>query len=418
MSILVIGVNHRSAPLALLERVTLAPDAIGKAVAGLAARDNVREVAVLSTCNRTEVYAVTEMFHGAYADIRDFLCDIGHLAPDELHPYLFAQHDDAAVAHLFEVASGLDSAVIGESEILGQVRQAWEIAQSEGGTRGSLNLLFRHALTVGKRARTETGIGRGTASVSHAAVEMAVDQLGGLEGRRVLVVGAGTMGEGVAIALHRAGAGEILVANRSADRGAELADRVGGVAIGFDRLGAAIGVADLVLTCTGSGEPILTVDFIASVRPAGRPLLIVDIAVPRDVESGVAELANVRILDLDDLRDWADRGRSHRMVEAERVREIVREEVERFSQQATALQAAPLVTAMRDHAENVRAAELERFTSRFAALDDAERDAVDALTRSIIAKLLHQPSLRLKQQAGTPQGERNAAAVVDLFDLG
>ena len=190
MSILVIGVNHRSGPLALLERVTLAPDAIGKAVVGLAARDNVREVAVLSTCNRTEVYAVTEKFHGAYADIRDFLCDIGHLAPDELHPYLFAQHDDAAVAHLFEVASGLDSAVIGESEILGQVRQAWEIAQSEGGTRGSLNLLFRHALSVGKRARTETGIGRGTASVSHAAVEMAVDQLGGLEGKRVLVVGA------------------------------------------------------------------------------------------------------------------------------------------------------------------------------------------------------------------------------------
>ena len=248
---------------------------------------------------------------------------------------------------------------------------------------------------------------------------MAVDQLGGLEGKRVLVVGAGTMGEGVAVALHRAGAGEILVANRTAERGSELADRVGGVAIGFDRLGAAIGDADLVLTCTGAGEPILTVDFLADAcdRRHG-PLLIVDIAVPRDVEAAVTELPNVRILDLDDLRDWADRGRAHRMVEAERVREIVREEVERFAQQVTALQAAPLVTAMREHAENVRAAELERFTSRLAELDDAERDAVDALTRSIIAKLLHQPSLRLKEQAGTPQGERNAAAVVDLFDLG
>jgi glutamyl-tRNA reductase len=418
MSILVIGVNHRSGPLALLERVTIAPDAIGKAVVGLADRDNVREVAVLSTCNRTEVYAVTEKFHGAFADIRDFLCDIGHLAPDELHPYLFTQHDDNAVSHLFEVASGLDSAVIGESEILGQVRQAWEVAQSEGGARASLNLLFRHALGVGKRARTETGIGRGTASVSHAAVEMAVDQLAGLEGKRVLVVGAGTMGEGVAVALHRAGAGEILVANRSAERGSELADRVGGVAIGFDRLGEAIAVADLVLTCTGAGEPLLTVDFLANVRPTSRPLLIVDIAVPRDVEAAVSELSNIRILDLDDLRDWADRGRSHRMVEAERVREIIREEVERFAQEVTALQAAPLVTAMRDRAETVRAAELERFASRLAALDDAERDAVEALTRSIVAKLLHQPSLRLKQRAGTPQGERNAAAVVDLFDLG
>ena len=161
--------------------------------------------------------------------------------PTSCIPHLYAQHDDAAVAHLFEVASGLDSAVIGESEILGQVRQAWEIAQSEGGARTSLNLLFRHALSVGKRARTETGIGRGTASVSHAAVEMAVDLLGGLEGKRVLVIGAGTMGEGVAVALHRAGAGEILVANRTAERGSELADRVGGVAIGFDRLSSAIG---------------------------------------------------------------------------------------------------------------------------------------------------------------------------------
>ena len=418
MSILVIGVSHRSGPLELLERVTLTPDAIGKSVVGLAARDNVREVAVLSTCNRTEVYAVTEKFHGAYADIRDFLCDIGHLAPDDLHPFLFTQHDDAAVTHLFEVASGLDSAVIGESEILGQVRQAWEVAQAEGGARTTLNLLFRHALSVGKRARTETGIGRGTASVSHAAVEMAVDQLEGLGGKRVLVVGAGTMGEGVAVALHRAGAGEILVANRSAERGSVLADRVGGVAIGFDRLGEAIAGADLVLTCTGAGQPILTVDFLATVRTPSRPLLIVDIAVPRDVEAAVAELANIRILDLDDLRDWADRGRSHRMVEAERVRVIVREEVERFAHEVTALQAAPLVTAIRDHAETLRAAELDRYTSRLAGLDDAERDAVDALTRSIVAKLLHQPSLRLKQRAGTPQGERNAAAVVDLFDLG
>ena len=301
-------------------------------MAGLAARDNVREVAVLSTCNRTEVYAVTEKFHGAYADIRDFLCDIGHLAPDELHPYLFAQHDDAAVAHLFEVASGLDSAVIGESEILGQVRQAWEIAQSEGGARGSLNLLFRHALSVGKRARTETGIGRGTASVSHAAVEMAVDQLGGLEGqagarRRRRHHGRGRR-------RSRCTVPEPARSSSPTDRpsaASELADRVGGVAIGFDRLGAAIAVADLVLTCTGSGEPILTVDFLASVRPPATPAADRRHRRAPRRRARVAELPNVRILDLDDLRDWADRGRSHRMVEAERVREIVREEVERFA---------------------------------------------------------------------------------------
>ena len=417
MSILVIGVNHRSGPLSLLERVTLAPDAVPKAVTALSARDNVREVAVLSTCNRTEIYAVTEKFHGAYADIRDFLCDLGGFPADELHPFMFAEHDDAAVAHLFEVAAGLDSAVIGESEILGQVRQAWEVAQAEGASRLTLNLLFRHALGVGKRARSETGIGRGTASVSHAAVELAVDRLGDLEGRRVLVIGAGAMGEGIAVALHRSGASEILVANRSAERGQTLAERVSGVAIGFDRLAEAIGVADLVLTCTGSGEPVLTSDFVSLARSPSRPLLIVDIAVPRDVDAAVAELPNVTVLDLDDLRDWADRGRSHRMGELERVRSIVREEVERFELEATALQAAPLVSAIRERAESFRRSELERYASRLAGLGDAERDAVEALTRGIVAKLLHHPSVRLKQQAGTPQGERNAAAVADLFDL-
>lgn len=418
MSILAIGVNHRSGPLSLLERVALGPDAVPKVVAGLAARDNIREVAVLSTCNRLEIYAVTEKFHGAYADIRDFLCDLGGLSAEDLLPYLFAQHDDAAVAHLFEVAAGLDSAVVGESEILGQVRQSWETAQAEGGSRTTLNLLFRHALEVGKRARTETGIARGTASVSHAAVEMAVDHLGSLDGRRVLVIGAGAMGEGITVALHRAGAGEILVANRTADRGAELADRVDGLAVGFERLAEAFGVADLVLTCTGAEEPIVTADLLSLSRSATRPLLIVDVALPRDVDPTVSELANVTVFDLDHLRDWADRGRSHRLGEVERVRDIVREEVARFEHEATALQATPLVTAIRQHAETIRAAELDRFASRLASLAPEQRDAVEALTRGLVAKLLHHPSVRLKQQAGTPQGERNAAAVADLFDLG
>jgi glutamyl-tRNA reductase len=356
MSILVIGVNHRSGPLSLLERVSLQPDEARKAVAGLAMRDNVREVAVLSTCNRTEVYAVAEKFHGAYADIRDFLCDVGGFAPDDLHAHLYTEHDDAAVAHLFEVAAGLDSAVLGESEILGQVRQAWELAQAEGGSRTTLNLLFRHALSVGKRARTETGIGRGTASVSHAAV-------------------------------------------------------------GVDEVAGAIAVSDLVLTCTGAGTPVLT-EHVVCAHGRERPLLIVDIAVPRDVEPAVRELPGITVLDLDDLRDWADRARANRLDEAERVRVLVRDEVERFAVESTALQAAPLIASMHERAESVRSSELERFASRLTGLDATHRDAVEALTRSIVAKLLHQPSVRLKQQAGSPQGERNAAAVADLFDLG
>ena len=195
MSILVVGVNHRSGPLALLERLTVAPDRVAKAVNGLALRDNVREAALLSTCNRTEVYVVAERFHGAFGDVRDFLCELGELSIDELTPHLISQYDDAAVGHLFEVAAGLDSAVLGESEILGQVRSAWDVARVEGAARSTLNLLFRSAIETGKRARHETAIGRGTASVSHAAVEMITDVVGDIAGRRVLIIGAGQMGE-------------------------------------------------------------------------------------------------------------------------------------------------------------------------------------------------------------------------------
>jgi len=420
MSILVIGVNHRSGPLSLLERVTISPDRLGKAVAGLALRDNIREAVVLSTCNRTEIYVVAELFHGAYGDVRDFLCELGDLTVDELTPHLYSQHDAAAVAHLFEVAAGLDSAVLGESEILGQVRGAWESAKNEGAARSTLNLLFRLAVGTGKRARSETGIGRGTASISHAAVEMITDVVGDLQGNRALVIGAGTMGEGVAVALHRAGGADILVANRSPERGVALAERVGGVAVGLDRLPEAIAAADVIVACTGAGEPFLTEDLIREARSGHRSsasLHIVDIAVPRDVEPGVASFPGITVLDLDDLRDWADRGLSHRAGEAERVREIVGEEVENFLVESTARQAAPLVASMRETAGRIRASEIERFANRLAGLTEVERESVETLTRAIVAKLLHEPSVRLKAQAGTPKGERNAAAVRDLFDL-
>lgn len=418
MSILVIGVNHHSGPLSVLERVALPVDQLPKAVTGLAGRDNVREVVVLSTCNRTEIYAVAEKFHGAYADIRDFLCDLGNISPDDLHPHLYSEHDDAAVRHLFEVAAGLDSAVVGETEILGQLRQAWEIAQREGGARTTLNLLFRHAIGVGKRARTETGIARGTTSVSHAAVEMAVDHHGSIEGRRVTVVGAGAMGEGIAVALHGAGVGDVRVVNRTPERGRSLAERINGVALGIDGLIEAIDASDVVLTSTGSGTPIVTPELMRQIPRRGRPLLFVDIAVPRDIAQGVAELADVTVLDLEDLSAWADRGRAQRLGEVDQVLQIVGEEVERFAVESAALQAAPLVAALRQRAETHRAAELDRYAKRLAHLDDTQRELIESITRGIVAKLLHEPSVRLRNQAGTPQGERNAAAVADLFDLG
>jgi len=419
MSIVVIGVNHRTAPIDLLERVSVSGPELAKAITGLVSRANIREAAVLSTCNRTEVFAVAERFHGAYADIRDFFCELGGMQPDELHPHLYSQHDDAAVSHLFEVAAGLDSAVLGESEILGQVRSAWEIAQAEGGTKATLNLLFRHAIETGKRARTETSIGRHTASVSHAAVEMAHERLGGIAGRRVLVVGAGEMGEGIAVALVGAGATDITVTNRTQARAAQLAQRVSGNIVPFSQLGAALREADVLLTCTGAGTIIIDHELVVAARLGiSSPLLVVDIAVPRDVAADVEQAPDVTLLNLDHLRDWAARGIALRAAEADRVRSIVGEEVERFGLEATARQAAPLVAQLHEKADHVRLAELERFANRLASLEPAQRETVEAVTKGIVAKMLHQLSVRLKDDAGTPQGERNAAAVRDLFDLG
>lgn len=418
MSIVVIGVNHRTSPIALLERVAVPHDTLSKAITGLVSRTNIREAAVLSTCNRTEVYAVAERFHGAYADIRDFFCELGGLDPDELHPHLYSQHDDAAVAHLFSVSAGLESAVLGESEILGQVRSAWEAAQAEGGARATLNLLFRHAVETGKRARTETSIGKHTASVSHAAVEMATERLGSLAGKRVLVVGAGEMGEGMAVALVGAGATDITVTNRTEARAMELAQRVGGNIVPFTELGDALARTDVLLTCTGAGTVIIDHELVMAARSnTDTPLLVVDIAVPRDVATDVEHIDGVTVLNLDHLRDWAARGLALRATEAERVRDIVGEEVERFGMESTARQAAPLVAQLYEKAEAVRASELDRFGAKLAGLEPAQRDAVDALTKGIVAKLLHHVSVRLKDDAGTPQGERNSAAVRDLFDL-
>ena len=419
VSIVVFGVNHRTGPLALLERVTIADDAIAKTVHGLMARPNIREVVVLSTCNRTEVYAVAEKFHGAYGDLRDFFCDLGGFSPEELTPHVYSQHDDAAISHLFEVAAGLDSAVVGESEILGQVRSAWERSQHEGGSLSTLNLLFRHAIETGKRARTETSIGRHTASVSQAAVDMARENLGTVEGLTVLVVGAGDMGEGVTIAMADAGISQVLVTNRTIAKAQALADRVSGSVTEFYRLAETLTQADVVVTCTGAGTTVIDVEMVSKAmqQRASRPLFIVDIAVPRDVESDVATIDGVTLLDLDNLRDWAARGQALRAAEAQAVRNIVAEELERFTLELTARQAAPLVALLHARAEVVRLAEIDRLQKKLSSLSDEQQQAVDALTKGIVAKLLHDMSVRLKDDAGTPRGERNSAAVRDLFDL-
>jgi glutamyl-tRNA reductase len=415
--VIVVGLNHRTVPLDLLEQMTVPAERLPKALHDLVSREHVTEAVVLSTCNRTEIYCMAEKYHGAIGDVRNSLSETTHVAPEAFAGHLYEYHDAAAVAHLFSVAAGLDSAVIGESEILGQVRQAWEAAAAEGAAGPGLHMLFRHALEVGKRARTETGIGRSMTSVSSAAVALAAERLGSLDGKRVLVLGAGEMGEGMAVALSDAGVAEVSVANRTPERAQTLADRVHGRAVPLFELPTALVEVDVLLTSTGATSVMVEHGDVEEVvaRRAGRELLIIDVAVPRDVDPAAADLPGVTLLDMDDLRAFADAGLAERRREATRARDIVDEEVSRYREASTARQVAPVVSAVREQFEAVRAAEVERLGRRLSA---DELAAVDAATKAVVAKLLHEPTVRLKDAAGSVRGERLAEALRELFDLG
>jgi glutamyl-tRNA reductase len=419
VSLVAIGLNHRTAPLDLLERMTIVDADLPKALHALQSRPHITEAVVLSTCNRTEVYAYVERFHGAYQDIRDTLSELCHLMPEAFSDHLYAHYDTDAVRHLFSVVSGLDSAVLGESEVLGQVRRAWEGAQNERVAGSAIGPLFRHALEVGKRVRTDTSIGRHTTSVSYAAVAMASARLGGLDGRNVLVLGAGEMGEGMITALADAGVAGISIANRTWEHAVDLAARVGGSAVRMAELPSALERADLLLTSTGATSMIVESSDVAAIMQsrAGRPLLIVDIALPRDVDPTAAQLDGVTLLDMDDLKAFADAGVRERRREVAAVTSIIDEELDRFTSYSTAREVAPLIGSLHERAEQIRCEECDRLGAKLAGLDDKSRQAVEALTKGIIGKLLHEPTVRLKDAAGTARGERLADTIRELFDL-
>jgi glutamyl-tRNA reductase len=419
VSVVVIGLNHRTAPLDLLERMAIGDGQLPKALHDLCTRPNLSEALVLSTCNRTEVYAVAERFHGAYSDIRGFLADFSYLPPDEFADHLYVHYDTAAVSHLMSVTAGLDSAVLGESEVQGQVKQAWERAREQGTAGPALNLLLRHALEAGKRARTETAIARHIASVSQAAVAMAGERLGDIAGSTVLVLGAGEMGEGTAVALAGAGAGRVLVANRTPARAKELAARVGGEPVPLAEVPDRLADADVLLTSTGSRVPLLEQTDVAPVMAArpDRPLLVVDIAMPRDVDPGVGEVPGVTLLDMDDLRRFAAAGVAERRREVAAVEAILNQEIDRYLGATSAREVAPMIVALRQRAEAVRAAELERFRGRYDDLDTRQLDLVEAVTKGLVAKLLHQPTVVLKDAAGSARGDRLVAALRELFEI-
>jgi len=418
VSLIVVGLNHRTAPVDLLERMTVPEDQLAKVLHDLSAREHLLEVVVLSTCNRTEVYARCTHFHPAVGDVSAFLSSYSGAELEEFADLLYTYYDEAAVAHLFSVAAGLDSMIVGEGEILGQVREAWQAAVREG-TAPQLAGLFRHAVESGKRVRTETGIGRHPVSIPSAAVTVATEHLGSLEGARVLVVGAGHMGTGLASTLRSRGVEEVVIANRTFARAEEAAARVEGRPIPLNEIADTLVDVDVVLSSTASSQVLIeraTIEMVMACR-SGRPLLIVDVALPRDVDPGVREVNDVTLLDLDDLKEYAQRSADRRRREIGKVREILAAQIDRYRADRAGREVAPLVTSLHDLGETVRQGELSRFRAKLEQLDPDQRTVIEALTQGIVNKLLHEPTVRVKDAAGTPRGEYYADALAALFDL-
>ena len=416
MKSVLVGLSHHVAPGELRERVAVAPEAAAALAERLAGSGGGQAEAVcVSTCNRMELYLATRDAAAAEEQAVAALAGLAGMEHEELLPRLYRLRDEAAVMHLFRVAAGLDSMVPGEGEILGQVRDAFEAAP----TGPILDHVFRQALHAGKKVRSETAIGESPASVSSAAAALAQQVFGDLEGRRVLVIGAGKAGELAARALAARGATIASIANRSPERGAAVAELVGAVAVPFDRLDAELEQADVVVAATGAPGIVLRREQVAATLRGrkGRPLFLIDIAVPRDLDPGINDLDGCYLYDIDDLEAVVAASLAGRRREASRAESIIGEEADRYREWKTALDVVPAVAALRARAEEIRLGELERAEGRLAKLDDGERRIVEAITAQIVAKILHLPTVRMKEAAATPNGVLYADALQHLFGL-
>jgi len=424
VSVLVVGLSHRTAPVALLEKVAVSGDALTKLLHDVQQDEHVAETMVISTCNRVEVYTAVERFHAAVNAVTRLLGAHSGVAEEALTPHLYVHYEDRAVQHLFRVACGLDSMVVGEAQILGQVRQALKLGQQEGTVGTALNELTQYALRVGKRAHTETGIDRAGASLIGVGIELAETVLGGpIAGSRALVIGAGSMSALTAATLVRAGVTDIVVANRTFDRGLQLAQSVGGRAVEFGHVARELAGADIVVSCTGAGRLVITADMVAAAmrgREADRPLFLLDLALPHDIDPAVRLVPGVTLVDLESMQESGvgsatrDGGRRAAIEAAER---IVDEEVAAYLEAERAARVTPTVVALRSKAAGVVEAELGRLAARVPEMDRRMRDEVAQTVRRVVDKLLHEPTVRVKRLAAAPGGDHYAQALRELFDL-
>lgn len=417
MSLLVVGLSHRSAPMALLERVTLSSEAAGKLLDDVVAASAVDEAMLLSTCNRVELYASVEKFHPAVAALSDLLARHSGVAFDEMSPFVYVHYEERAVQHLFAVASSLDSMLVGEHQILGQVRAAFRLAQERGDAGSALHDAVEHALHAAKRAHAETAIDAAGTTLVDVGLRAGASRIGELARRRAVVVGAGSMASVAAAALGSASLADLVVVSRTLAHAENLAARVGARASGLAELEHEISAADLVVSCTGAEGFVLRAEVVARAmagRP-GRPLFILDVALPRDVEPAASSVHGVTLLDLDALKPVVDSVTA--VDDVREARRIVDEELAAYVSARAASGVAPTVVALRDKAAQVVAAELHRLERRLPQLDDAARDEIASSVRRVVDKLLHAPTVRVQELAGLAGPQSYPEALRRLFDL-
>lgn len=418
MSLVVLGLSHHTAPLSLLEAVSLGDPARVDLAARIVARENVSEAIVVSTCNRTEVYADAHTFHGAVTDITDSLVETCGVDREVLREHLYVHYEDRAIAHAFTVACGLDSMAVGEAQILGQMRTALRTAQRSGHAGTSLNGLFQQALRVGKRAHAETGIDSVSVSLVEVGIAAVERELGPLPEQRVLVVGAGGMSSLAATTVARFGCAELVITNRTASKAQRLATRLGGAARPLAELREAVAEADVVISCTGSTGVVVDLGLAgdAQVARGGRPQVYIDLALPHDVAPEVASLSNVTVAGLAALGQELSAGETTPQVQE--VADLVIAEVAAYLTTRAAESVAPTVAALRSRAAQVVDRELARLEQRLPAMDDPTRQEVQRAVHRIVEKLLHTPTVRMKERATSGHGDEYAQALRELFDLG
>jgi glutamyl-tRNA reductase len=417
MSLLAVGLNHTTAPVDLRERLAVPREQIGESLSGLVARASLSEVVLLSTCNRVEVYAVQP--DQAPDRIVDALAELRGMQGEVVRRHCFVREQDGAARHIFRVAASLESMVVGEPQILGQVKEAWQLARERQTVGPILDRCLTMAFRGAKRVRSETEVARGGASIASVAVDLARSIFGELRGSTVALVGAGEMARQAAIHLRAAGAQDILVVNRSRERGEELALAVGGRYQGWEQLGEVLIRADVVVTSTGASAPIIEHKMMRKVmrKRRGAPIFMVDIAVPRDVDPKVGRLDSVYVYDVDDLQKILSQNLQARGVEAEAAGEVLEQEITAFLHWQRARSLNPIIRELRAHARSIMAHEVDKALTRLGDLDESQREIVAALGHGITQKILHRPLKALRESAVHAEGDDLSGALKTLFAL-